>query len=164
MRIKWLLPAVLVVAIVVPLVSFLAASGQSSLRGAPSADGSGWPAKLELVPGTSVLRVVLSAPAAERLGIETSPVRANSRFTTTRGGPRTVISYSAVLYDVHGDTWVYTNPEPLVFVRHRVSVDYIDGEDAVLSDGPAPGTMVVTVGGAQLLGVELFGPEFEVDQ
>ena len=26
----------------------------------------------------------------------------------------------------HGDAWVYTNPEPLVFVRHRVDIEHID--------------------------------------
>lgn len=70
---------------------------------------------------------------------------------------RKVVPYAAVLYDAHGDTWVYTNPEPLIFVRHRISVDYIDGDLAVLSDGPPSGTAVVTVGAA-----ELFGTEFEI--
>ena len=73
---------------------------------------------------------------------------------TTNAG-RTVIPYAAVLYDAHGDAWVYTNPEPLVFVRHRVSIAYIDGDRAVLSDGPPVGTAVVTAGGAELLGAEL---------
>jgi hypothetical protein len=73
------------------------------------------------------------------------------------GERRKVVPYAAVLYDTRGDTWVYTNPEPLVFVRHRVSVDYIEGDLAVLSDGPPSGTPVVTVGAA-----ELFGIEFEI--
>jgi hypothetical protein len=60
-----------------------------------------------------------------------------------------------VLYDAAGDTWTFTNPEPLVFVRQRISVTYIDGNRAVLADGPAPGTPVVTVGAAELYGAEL---------
>lgn len=67
---------------------------------------------------------------------------------------RMVVPYSAVIYDLKGDTWVYTNPEPQTFIRHKVSVDYIEGDKAVLSEGPPEGTKVVTVGVAQLFGVE----------
>jgi hypothetical protein len=70
---------------------------------------------------------------------------------------RKLVPHAAVLYDPKGNTWVYTNPEPLVFVRHPISVDYIDADLAVLSDGPPPGAKVVTVGVA-----ELFGTEFEI--
>src|SRR2546425_2822650 len=69
-------------------------------------------------------------------------------------GTRKVVPHAAVLYDAKGKAWVYTNPEPLVFVRHGVSVDYIDGDREVLSDGPNPGMAVVTVGAAELLGTE----------
>jgi len=72
-----------------------------------------------------------------------------------KGEKRKVVPYSAVLYDVHGETWVYTNPEPLVFVRRKVDVDYIEGDVAVLEDGPRSGTAVVTVGAALLFGTEL---------
>jgi hypothetical protein len=66
-------------------------------------------------------------------------------------------AYSAVIYGAHGETWVYTNPEPLTYVRHPVTVDYIEDGTAFLSDGPASGTEVVSVGVT-----ELFGAEFEV--
>ena len=57
-----------------------------------------------------------------------------------------------MLYDPNGDTWVFTNPEPLVFVRAPITVDIIEGERGrVLSDGPPAGTPVVTVGAAELL-------------
>ena len=59
-----------------------------------------------------------------------------------------------MLYDPNGDTWAYTNPEPLVFVRAPITVVTIDGNRAVLSAGPAAGTQVVTVGAAELLGTE----------
>ena len=52
---------------------------------------------------------------------------------------RKVVPYDAVLYDVQGGTWVYTSPEPLVFVRHPVVVEYIDKGQAVLSEGPPAG-------------------------
>jgi|SRR5947199_4224568 len=67
---------------------------------------------------------------------------------------RRVVPTSSVLYDAKGKTWVYINPAPLVFVRHAITVDHIDGDRVVLSDGPAPGTAVVTVGAAELLGTE----------
>jgi hypothetical protein len=65
-----------------------------------------------------------------------------------------VIPYAAVLYDPHGNTWIYTNPEPLIFVRHRIDVEFIEGDRAVLREGPAIGTTVVTAGAAELFGVE----------
>ncbi len=74
---------------------------------------------------------------------------------TLFGGPRKVVPYSAVIYGLQGDTWTYTNPEPLVFVRHRITIDYIENDTAVLLDGPPAGTAVVTVGAAELFGVEL---------
>jgi hypothetical protein len=70
------------------------------------------------------------------------------------GKPQKVIPYSAVLYDISGNTWVYSNPEPLVFVRHPIDVETIEGDRAVLQQGPAIGTTIVTAGSAELLGVE----------
>ena len=70
------------------------------------------------------------------------------------GTQQKVIPYAAVLYDLHGETWVYTSLEPLVYVRHPISVDYIDGDLAVLSEGPPAGTEVVTAGAAELFGAE----------
>jgi len=69
-------------------------------------------------------------------------------------GVRKVVPHGAVIYDAHGKTWVYANPEPLVFVRQPISIDYIEGDRAVLSDGPAPGTAVVMVGASELFGTE----------
>ena len=73
------------------------------------------------------------------------------------GTSRKVIPYAAVIYDVNGDTWVYTNLEPLVFIRESVSIDYIEGDLAFLAEGSAgsaAGTQIVTVGGAELYGAE----------
>lgn len=110
------------------------------------------PATVEHIDGTELSKVILTEKAAERLGIETYKV-----FIARMSPPRKVVPYAAVLYDVNGGTWVYTNPEPLVFVRHRIVVDYIEGPNAILIDGPAVGTEVVIVGAA-----ELFGAEFEI--
>jgi hypothetical protein len=70
-------------------------------------------------------------------------------------GARTSVPYAAVLYDATGNTWVYTNTEPLVFIRHPISIETIVGDEAILSDGPPPGTAVVTVGVAELYGAEV---------
>lgn len=114
-------------------------------------------ARLEQVQGTELSRVILTAKAAERLGIKTAPVRDVQATRSRTGTQRTVVPYAAVLYGAHGDTWVYISPGPLVFVRHRISVDYIEGDRAVLSNGPPSGIEVVTVGAALL-----FGTEFKV--
>jgi hypothetical protein len=70
------------------------------------------------------------------------------------GTPQKVIPYSAVIYDARGKAWTYTNPEPLAFVRHPVTVESIQDGIAILKDGPATGTPVVTAGTPELLGVE----------
>lgn len=70
------------------------------------------------------------------------------------GKPQKVIPYSAVMYDAQGATWVYTNPEPLAFVRQAIDIEYIHKNLAVLKDGPPTGTVIVSVGAAELMGVE----------
>ncbi len=70
------------------------------------------------------------------------------------GEPRKVIPYAAVLYDPTGKTWVYTNPTELVFVRQAIQIQAVAGDEAILGDGPPTGASVVTVGGAELYGVE----------
>jgi hypothetical protein len=71
------------------------------------------------------------------------------------GVQRKIIPYAAVMYDKHGNTWTYTNPEPLVFIRQPIKVDYIERDQAILLDGPIAGTAVVTVGVAELYGAEV---------
>jgi hypothetical protein len=113
--------------------------------------GTAEPATVEQVEGADVSRLTLTAKAVERLGIQTRPVLAGE----VAGAARRVVPYSAVLYDAKGDAWVYANREPRTYVRERISVDHIDGDQAVLSDGPPAGTPVVTVGAAELYGTEL---------
>lgn len=107
-------------------------------------------ARVEPVGDTGLKRVVLIPSAAKRLDIATARV---SR-TVVNGKPRTVIPYEGVLYDANGATWTYTSPKALVFVRHDIRVDDIRGNRAVLSAGPRVGTVVVTVGSAELWGIE----------
>ena len=112
------------------------------------------PAKVEHLQGDEPTRVTLTEEAAKRLDIQTAAIS----DMMVNGAQRRVIPYAAILYDTQGDTWTYTSPEPLVFVRHRIVVDFIEGEMAVLSDGPPLGTKVVVVGAEELFGAEL---EFE---
>jgi hypothetical protein len=108
------------------------------------------PFKLEKVDGLS--RLTLEQRAFDRIGITTSQLREISRF----GGDtqRKVVDYAAVVYDAKGDTYVYTNSKPLVFVKQSITVEYIEGDLAVLAAGPPVGTVVVTTGSAELLGME----------
>jgi len=113
------------------------------------------PAHVEHIEGSELSRLTLTPKALERLDIQSAFVQ-EARVTRS-ASPRKVVPYAAVLYDANGRTWVYTRPEPQSFLRHEIVVDYIEGDMAVLSEGPPIGTEVVTVGGA-----ELFGAEFEV--
>lgn len=108
------------------------------------------PARVEPLGKTGLSRVILTPRAAERLGLETALVRAR--------GSQVLVPYSALLYDENGKTWVYTRPKRLTFVRAPVTVAMIRRDDAILSAGPRAGTVVATVGAAELLGAE-----FEVD-
>ncbi len=107
------------------------------------------PAKLEPIKGTDVQRVIFDAKAAERVGLQTAPIRQN--------GQGTVIPYDAVIYDADGKAYAYTAPEPLTYVRQEINIDHVAGNSVMLSDGPPAGTEVVTVGAA-----EVYGTEFEV--
>lgn len=107
------------------------------------------PAEVEPIEGTDLSRVVLETEAAERLGIETTPIRAMEGSETQQ-----VIPHGALLYDARGATWAYTNPTALTYVRESITVDYIEEDQVVISEGPPSGTQVVTVGVAELFGVE----------
>lgn len=110
-----------------------------------AADGNA-AATIEPVEGSDLSRITLTADAAKRLDIQTARVEA--------AGEGTVIPYSAVFYESNGETWAYTSPEALTFVRQSIVINEIDGDLAVLSSGPPPGTMVATVGVAELFGAE----------
>ena len=74
----------------------------------------------------------------------------------SQGGGDTarIVPYSSVIYDVAGDSWLYTNPEPLVFIRQQIVIERILGSLVVLSEGPEIGIKIVSVGAAELMGVE----------
>jgi hypothetical protein len=116
-----------------------------------SDDGDYAPAKVEPLNGSGVSRLVLDARAVERLGLKTAPVVS----VRLKGGARSAVPYSAVVYDEKGVAWTYVTLRPLTFVRHRLVVDRVAGGRALLRKGPRVGTQVVTVGGAELFGAEI---------
>lgn len=147
---------------VVVTVSFVAASRRAG-TGEPAVSPESRPVTVEPVPGTELYRVTLSPEAVKRLGIETATAGQGDAGTSatrlagtvSRAATQMTVPYSAVLYDVRGETWVYTSPEPDAFVRYRIRVDRIDGDRVTLVEGPPAGTTIVTVGGAALLAAEL---------
>jgi hypothetical protein len=106
------------------------------------------PVVVEENEATGLKQLSLSGRAAERLGIATSTVTAGP------AGGGLAVPYEAVLYDEHGETWTYTSPQERVFVRAAITVEEIADGLAILSAGPPVGTAVVTVGTAELWGVE----------
>lgn len=113
------------------------------------------PSQVEPIAGTDLHKVSWTKKAAERTGLETGEV------TETKGSrdeeDKLSVPYASILYTPDGKTWVYQMPEERVFVRHEIDVDYIEGKLAFLDAGPPAGTMVATVGVA-----EIYGSEFEV--
>ena len=89
-------------------------------------------------------------PDDTRLDIQTAPVRE----AQINGAQRKVIPYAAILYDTQGATWTYISPGPLIYLRHPIKVDFIQGNDAILTDDLPAGTAVVIIGAAELYGSE----------
>ena len=59
-----------------------------------------------------------------------------------------------MIYDIEGNTWIYTSPAPLTFVREQIVIDRIEGDQAFLSKEPEFDAPIVTVGVAELYGAE----------
>ena len=90
--------------------------------------------------------VTLSEQAEQRLGIETT--------TVTEGRSGLSVPYSTVVYDPEGGSWVYVMTDPLTYRRAEVVLGHKTGDEVALTSGPPAGTEVVTVGAAELVGVE----------
>src|SRR5262245_10635135 len=133
---------VVVAAIVVPIL--LAACGGSGGSSEPAP-----PATVTQVKGSEVLRITLSEEAARRIALRTAAVAPDRTAPALKEIP-----YSAVFYAPDGQTWTYVNEDKLTFMRHRITVDRIEGNVALLSAGPPVGTRVATVGVAELYGTE----------
>jgi multidrug efflux pump subunit AcrA (membrane-fusion protein) len=66
-----------------------------------------------------------------------------------------VVPWSAVTFDVNGGAWVYEMVGPRAYARRRVQVKHVSDGTAVLAEGPAAGTVLVTQGVAELFGKEM---------
>jgi RND family efflux transporter MFP subunit len=68
-----------------------------------------------------------------------------------------LVPFSAILYDIHGGTWVYVKTAPQVYSRRRVELHHVVDGLAVLTRGPAAETEVVITGAAEIFGTEFGG-------
>ncbi len=68
-----------------------------------------------------------------------------------------LVPFSAILYDIHGGTWVYAKTAPQVYARQRVELHHVADSLAVLTRGPAAGSEVVITGAAEIFGTEFGG-------
>lgn len=96
--------------------------------------------------GIDLDAVRLTSDAERRLGIETVQVAVD--------GGRLSIPLAAVIVDTSGTRWVYTRPEPLVYVRRSIEVAEEDGLVVYATAGPEPGTEIAVVGVPELWGAE----------
>lgn len=130
----------LVLGALLPASPLLAASAYGAVKTAAAS-------KVEAINGSALKKITLTQRASERLDIKTAQVAVDAAGIITA-------PYAALLYDRHGKTWAYTNPEPLVYVRHAVVVESIKGGVAFLKEGPPAGTVLVVVGASELHGIE----------
>jgi hypothetical protein len=110
------------------------------------------PAEVEPIAGTDVKRITLTEKAMQRLDVQTATL--SEQQVSRAAVPRKVVPYAAIIYDPKGQTWIYTSPSPRTFVRHRVTLEYVEGDLAVLSDGPPAGTVVASRAVAELYGAD----------
>ena len=71
-------------------------------------------------------RITLTEQAAQRLDIQTADDRGGRRAAALQ------VPFAAVIYQPDGTSWVYANPEALVFQREPIEIDRIDGDVAVV--------------------------------
>ncbi len=118
------------------------------------------------VPGVQARRVAAppsATPAASAVdlwfelpgGARLQPgERVNVRLVARGSETATVVPHTALVHDINGGTWVYVSTAPHVFARQRVEVRDVVNGLALLTRGPAVNTPVVTIGAAELYGVE----------
>jgi hypothetical protein len=143
----------------------LAGCGGSSERSIPPAS------KLVAVPGNPAAKIVLTAQAAEDIGVQTATVRrvaapaapkAGATAGTRAPAPRAprppaataIIPFASVVYAPSGKTYAFTSPAPLTFTEVPITIDHISGNSVYLLKGPRAGAKVVSVGAEELFGVQ----------
>jgi hypothetical protein len=122
--------------VAVAAVAMLAGCGPSTTT------GGGERAPAQFVHGS----VVLTPLGLQRLALKTA--------TATASGKQTIVPAGALLYESNGQTAVYTQTTPLIYTIQFITVATISGGVVFVSSGLAPGTVVVTAGSIELLGVQ----------
>jgi membrane fusion protein, heavy metal efflux system len=122
-------------------------------------DGSGAPRTLRRVtapltadPGAASVDVVyeiVGSPGSLRPG-----QRVSVQMPIVSSDKGLVVPDAAVLYDMHGTTWVYEDQGGGKYLRRRVEVARQTAGRALISRGLAEGTRVVTTGAAEIFGTE----------
>lgn len=83
---------------------------------------------------------------AQRVSVTLNTVEKSSKALT--------IPWSAIVFDVYGGSWVYTQKTKNTYERNRVFLNHVSDIKAVLSEGPAEGSHIVVNGALELFGVE----------
>jgi hypothetical protein len=132
------------------IAALLVAAGLTVAGCETSAQGADTPpvkvASVETPPDGGPGIVTLSQAAHDRLTVKTAAVAAGP------GG--LVIPYAAVVYEPDGSAWAYVQADPLTYQRASITIAGIAGDQVTLAAGPPPGTLVVSQGAAELVGVE----------
>jgi hypothetical protein len=128
------------------LLAALLLSACRSAAPTEETQGAYEPITVKPIPGTKSFQVTITRRAAERLDIHTARAVASSKDV--------VVPEGAVLFEPNGEAFLYTSPAPLAFVKQDVEVEHFAGDIAVLKVGPPAGTLVVTLGAAELYGAE----------
>lgn len=126
--------------IVAVATALLAGCGPSSTSGGREVP----PARVERIGPN--LSVVLTPLGLERVGLQTA--------TATAAGKQTIVPVGALLYEANGQTAVYVKTGAFIYTIQFITVAGINGNSVVVSQGLAPGTVVVTQGAEELLGVQ----------
>lgn len=137
-----------IVASALGVVALLGLTGCAAAAASSTPAAGEQPAKVESIGTAGLKKLTLTERAVQRLAVTTEAV------TTDAVSGKLVIPYASLLYLPNGTPFVYTNPEPRVYVRHDVAVETITGDTVVLTAGPPAGTQLVTAGGAELWGTE----------
>jgi hypothetical protein len=118
----------------------------SACQEVPSTQVKSQPYEVVPIEGTNLNRVRLPDEIARRIDLQTAKVEAR--------GKTKIVPHAALIYNPEGELFVYTRPKPETYVRAPVKVSRVVDDQAVLSDGPPAGTVVVTIGAAELLATE----------
>ncbi len=74
--------------------------------------------------------------------------------TQNKSDSALTLPWSAIVIDIYGGYWVYTQQSKNSYERQRVFLDHVNGNQAVISEGPPEDSKIVANGALELFGVE----------